>query len=494
MRKPRKERLEKLLALATSQYGYFTTAQALNLGYGTSSLVYHARQGNWEHVTQGLYRLPGSVSSMAATFTFWTLWSANQNGQPQAIISHESALALHELAEFDPQLTHLTVPFGFRKPGRPDCVLHKAHLNLSAIESRDTFLVTSLPQTLHDLQSVLQDQGRWGQILERARTKSPELAGADWNRSRGPVVSAAVEVETSAELTAYTPLGPGTPLDGAIAAPDQSPADSPLEPQTVSASPVAESQPMSERVFAMMYERFISPGSRRRAQAGFTLVELLVVTAIISVLAAMLVPVLEKARNAARDLACGNNCKQHGLLMQTYAGENADYLPNLNATLAPNSGRWWDTLSYLYDARTAALYLCATEQRVSNVLKLNTNGHLYGYGSYGMNTYLYSRPPLSLASGVYSDGGGVPVHLRQSQIVRPSGCDLTADTFNPLEGVANPQMLYPYFGADPSTWGGKFAVRHRNGGNFLWADGHITWQLATMADQNKIEWFSPSGH
>ena len=84
---------------------------------------------------------------------------------------------------------------------------------------------------------------------------------------------------------------------------------------------------------------------QHRNETGFTLIELLVVVAIIAILAALLLPALEGARQRSRVVVCGSNLRQSGIAVAVYAQENGQ-LPT-NDTAAPNA--WY----YRYRTRGA---------------------------------------------------------------------------------------------------------------------------------------------
>jgi predicted transcriptional regulator of viral defense system len=139
-----------LAMLAQTQGGYFTAKQAASVGYGYRHLDYHETVGNFERIAHGLYRLPTVPVAEHDDLIRLTFWSRNQKDEPQAVVSHESALALHELTDILPNYVHLTVPRTFRKRTPNGCKLHKSTLESNETEEREGFSVTTPLRTLLD--------------------------------------------------------------------------------------------------------------------------------------------------------------------------------------------------------------------------------------------------------------------------------------------------------------------------------------------------------
>ena len=71
----------------------------------------------------------------------------------------------------------------------------------------------------------------------------------------------------------------------------------------------------------------VEPTKVGTTDTAFTLIELLVVVAIIAVLAAILLPALQNAKETSRRAVCMNNLRQLGIAMISYASDNNSFLP-----------------------------------------------------------------------------------------------------------------------------------------------------------------------
>jgi predicted transcriptional regulator of viral defense system len=164
----------RLYRLAAEQAGYFTAAQAIEVGYSHQSQKYHADRGDWRRVSRGLYRLPEWPVGPTDDLVRWAVWSGNQ-----AVVSHDTALSAHDLGDFDPGGVHLTVPPGFSKRPPAGLVLHRAEVPDTDTRAADGYRITTPLRTLVDvaaqpgtqldlLTGAVREALRRGVVTERA--------------------------------------------------------------------------------------------------------------------------------------------------------------------------------------------------------------------------------------------------------------------------------------------------------------------------------------
>jgi predicted transcriptional regulator of viral defense system len=141
----------RLWEVALDQYGYVSTADADALGVPAVELRKLAGRGMLENVARGLYRFPDAPTTGRDAFMEAVLWVG-----PDAALSHDAVLALHDLASANPRTLRVVTPHRVRKTRpRPDVTI--IHRKLPATDLTAYFKIpsTTVARALMDCRGLI---------------------------------------------------------------------------------------------------------------------------------------------------------------------------------------------------------------------------------------------------------------------------------------------------------------------------------------------------